>query len=76
MDVLYYGIAALCIIAGAFVIFLPGLEARVRWSFGLVLVLLGLYRIVHTQMRARQVRWEEEFESLREGRNRERPTEL
>ena len=76
LDVLYYGIAALCLLGGAFVFWMPGLDARTRWTFGSVLVLIGVYRIVHTQMRARQDRWEEEFERMREERQRDRPTEL
>lgn len=77
VDVLYYGIATICLIAGLFVMFgMPWLEPQVRWTFGGVLVLLGLYRIVHTLMRAKQRFWEDEFERLREERAKERPTEL
>ncbi len=76
LDVLYYGIATLCLLAGAFVIWMPGLDPRMRWTIGSVLILMGIYRIVHTRMRARQDHWEEEFERMRDERQRDRPTEL
>lgn len=76
LDILYYGIAAISLLGGAFVIGLPGLEPQLRWTFGGVLILIGVYRIVHTRMRAKQKMWEEEFERLREERAKDRPTEL
>lgn len=76
LDTLYYGIATLSLLGGLFFMSMSWLEPRIRWTFGIVLVLMGLYRIVHTRMRSKQRDWEEEFERLREERNRDRPTEL
>ncbi len=76
LDVLYYGIAAISLVGGAVVIGMTWLEPQIRWTFGGVLILMGVYRVVHTRMRSKQKAWEAEFERLREERAKDRPTEL
>lgn len=79
LDTLSYGIGAVSLVAGAVVLegsLLPPVPARIRITMGLVVLLMGLYRIVVTRTRAQQRAMEAYFEEERERTARERPTEL
>jgi len=76
-DLFAYGVAIVCLLAGAMTLAMRQFQPpQARWTMGLLLILMGIYRIVHTRGRATHRKWEEEFEALREERERDRPTEL
>ena len=76
-DLIAYTVAAISLMGGALVLATTRFQPpQARWTFGSLLILMGIYRIVNTISRARQRKWEEEFEAFREERERNRPTEL
>jgi small neutral amino acid transporter SnatA (MarC family) len=76
-DLVAYSVAAISLVAGIAVFALRQIQPpEARYTFGTLLVLMAIYRIVHTRSRATQRRWEAEFEAFREEQERNRPTEL
>ncbi|HYE57918.1 MAG TPA: hypothetical protein VD948_05405 [Rhodothermales bacterium] len=76
-DLIAYTVAAISLMGGVLVLAMTQFQPpQARWTFGALLILMGIYRIVNTLSRARQRKWEEEFEAFREERERHRPTEL
>ncbi len=76
-DLVAYGVAAISLFAGLMMFAMTRFQPpQARWTMGALLVLMGIYRIVHTRSRNVQRKWEQEFEAFREEQERQRPTEL
>lgn len=79
LDFVAYAIAAVSLVAAVAVLggFVtpPSTPPSMRYTFGSVLLLLGVYRIVITQTRRTQRAMAERFEAERAERERQHPSE-
>lgn len=77
-DLIAYSVAAVSLAAGVFLLVLRPAQVppQARWTMAILLILMGIYRIVHTRSRANHRKWEEEFAAFQEEEERNRPTEL